>query len=352
MTDTELTELREAARTWFVVECPPLVDHLVARAAIPSQWQAMCTMGWSGAIQPERAGGSGMGLSAMSVLLEESGRNLLTVPLLDCGLLAPVALANADGALASRIAKGEVIAALAHAEGAHASNALRTSARRSDTGWHVTGEKRFVVTGALADVLLVTAILPEGEPGLFRVDRGSFSMRPLNTVDGRAMADVTVDAHVPDSALIASGNACLRIVDLARLGVASELLGAARSGLALTVDYLKTRVQFGRPIGSFQALQHRAAQMLVEIELSAAATSAAWQVAEAGGELVGPVALARHMTGETAALVAREGIQMHGGIGMTAEHLAGRYLKWVEVSRKLYGSDAWLVDRWADAAGF
>jgi len=189
---------------------------------------------------------------------------------------------------------------------------------------------------------------------LFLVPRDAAHVTPLDTIDGRDIAHVSIDADIGADALISGGAALVaKLLDLARLGVAAEMLGAAERALEITVSYLRTREQFGRPIGSFQALQHRAALMHIDLQLARACVAEGWRAAEdERGDLAAAAALAKFMAGEAVHRISSETVQMHGGLGMTAEHVAGRYLKWARVSERLYGDSRFLADRYATAAGF
>lgn len=315
-------------------------------------------MGWAGAAIAESSGGVGLACSAIGVVAEELGRELVPSALVSSGLVAAEALRAQSGTPASRlpgeIATGKAIIALALDEGPHhAPDKTRAVAIRTQTGWRLGAEKRYVVDGAGADWFLVSAVA-EGLPALFLVQASACTVTPLDTIDGRDVAHVSVDAEIGSEARLDGGALLIaRLADLARLGLASEVIGAASRALEITVAYLETREQFGRAIGSFQALQHRAAVMHVDLVLARACVAEAWRVADLGkDDLSAAAALAKYMAGAALHKISSEMIQFHGGIGMTAEHLAGRYLKWARASEALLDGNAWLVDRYARASGY
>lgn len=357
MTTEDIALLRASVRDWIAAKYPATPDHQASRGSSRSRWSAMAALGWCGAAIPEAAGGSGLGAAAIAVLAEEFGRELVASPLISSALLAADALsAQPDGigsALLSSIAAGDTVIALAIDESAnHNGYALEAAARRIGAGWQLKAQKRFVVDGAAADWFLCSA--QADRPALFLVPRDAVLVTPLDTIDGRDVAHVSISADLNDASLLAGGKTLIdRLTDLARLGIASEMIGAADRALEITLAYLRTREQFGQPIGSFQALQHRAALMHVDLQLARACVADGWRVVEATtGDLARTAALAKFMAGEAMHRISGEIVQMHGGIGMTAEHVAGRYLKWARVSEHLYGGSRFLADRYASAAGF
>ena len=355
MEDVEL--LRTSAREWVSAEYPAKPDHHGLEGETSSRWAEMSALGWCGTAISENAGGLGLGMTAIGVLAEELGRELVTSPLISSGLVAGEALraqpAGATAALLGAIASGGTLVALAFDEGAHHDGRASTAtAQRHGDGWHLTARKRFVVDGTAADWFVCTA--QTDELALFLVPRDASQVTPLDTIDGRDVAHVSIDADLGDGALLAGGAPLVsRLSDLARLGVAAEMIGAAERALEITLSYLRTREQFGRPIGSFQGLQHRAALMHIDLQLARACVANGWRVAEdEAGNLAAAASLAKFMAGEAIHRISSEIVQMHGGIGMTAEHVAGRYLKWARVSEKLYGDSRFLADRYATATGF
>jgi alkylation response protein AidB-like acyl-CoA dehydrogenase len=268
-------------------------------------------------------GGAGGGFVDAAVVIEEAGRSLLPAPLTTV-LVAGAALDRAGEAgatLAAAVAEGKTVAVVAPAPD------LRVSAGA------LSGQVRHVLDGDVADVLLVAAA-----DGLWAVQASAAATvrTPVTLDSSRGQADVVFEAA--PAAPLGDGEAATTAVDLLRVALALEAVGAARHCLALTVEHLKTREQFGRPIGSFQALQHRAADLVVGLEAAAStAYYAAWAAVDSPGELPVVAAAAKALCGEAAWRVAAETIQMHGGIGFTWEHPAHRYFKRITTVRLLLG---------------
>jgi len=355
--EEELALLRDAARHWATHEAPASPEHRRDPAAAARRWRSMVEMGWPGVAVPEAAGGAGMGFVGMGVLLHELGRELVDAPLLASGLVGAQALAGQpqQADLLARVAAGTATLAVALNERAHhAPEVIETTAEPAAGGWRLHGIKRYVLNAAEADRLVVSARAGDGV-ALFVIDRARCGIEPLDTIDGRSCAHVVLDGvDVPPAGRLHGGAEAVQALDTwARLGMAAELLGAAERMLEITVDYLKTREQFGRRIGSFQALQHRAAQMYVAQEIARAAVEEAWAAADRGDAgLARMVLVAKQVAGDAAHLISKEIVQMHGGIGMTSEHVAGRYLKWTRCSEQHHGTGAWLARRYAELAGF
>jgi alkylation response protein AidB-like acyl-CoA dehydrogenase len=267
------------------------------------------------------------------------------------------------------LAAGTVTTALAFDEGAHhAPTRIAMRAVRDGDGWRLDGHKRFVPDGATASHILVAAIAAPA-PGaaetlsLFIVEATAPGLvrKPLAMADSRGMADLGFTAvHVGDDARLAAdagfddpAAALERVLDIARIGLAAEMLGAADALFSLTLAYLKDRRQFGQPIGAFQALQHRAARMFVDLELTRSCVAAALDALDDGAADIPALAsLAKARAGDTLHLVSNEAVQLHGGIGMTDAFDAGLYLKRARVLETLYGSAGWHRDRSARLEGY
>ncbi len=372
----EQTILKDAARGW-VEERMPVVALRRLRATPtaagfdPVLWREMAEMGWAGIIVPETFGGADFGYRSFGLVLEELGRTLAASPLLASALIAVTAfrLGGSDAQQARwlpAISAGESVATVAVDEGPHhAPDCVALSARRSDGGWILDGRKYWVVDGPGADLLIVAA-RTGGAPGdrhglsLFVVPAttAGIIVERLETVDCRAAAHLHLsDVRLGDEALLGrvdEGWTVLdRTLDAARAGLAAEMLGSATAGFEMVLDYLKTRVQFGRPIGTFQALQHRAALMFVELELTRSSVEAALAALDAEAEEVATLcSLAKATASQTFHLVSSEMIQMHGGIGMTEEHDAGFYLKRARVAETLFGGAGFHRARYAALMGY
>ena len=350
----DLRLLRDAARDWIGGTAPLDARRDDSASVRSGRWRAMVEMGWAGVAIDEAHGGLDLGFAAVAALQQELGRELLPAPLLSSAIAAR--LLRRFGTPEQRenwlpqLAGGAVIALAADLESRHASvNATRTSA-----GWRLQGEHRFVPDARDAQALIVAA-RHESEPMLFIVAAQQLRREPLNMVDGGDFAHVHFDVELPVSAQLAADDAAAALaylLDLARIGIASEMLGSADRALEITCDYLRIRKQFDQAIGSFQALQHRAALMLVDIELARSCIEAALDAADGGPDLPELAVVAKATANDALHRVSSEIVQMHGGIGMTAEHVAGLYLKRARVAETLYGNTAAQARRYADIRGF
>jgi alkylation response protein AidB-like acyl-CoA dehydrogenase len=370
----EQSMLRDAARSW-VQENSPVTALRRLRNEGPelgfdaAAWAEMGQMGWAGVIVPEAYGGSEFGHLALGLILEEMGRTLTASPLLATTAAASaIVLGGSEDQKQSwlpRIAAGEIVAALAVDEGAHhAPEKAALKAQRSGEGWTLSGAKTFVLEGMAADLFVVSA-RTAGQPtephgiSLFLVPGGAAGVtrQRLKLADSRGAANISLtDVQVGPEALLGevdSGWPVLEAtLDRARAALAAEMLGAATQAFETTLDYLKTRVQFGQLIGSFQALQHRAAKMFTDLELARSAVEAALAAIDAGEDARELASLAKAKAGEAFHLVSNEMVQMHGGIGMTDEHDAGLYLKRARAAEAAFGSPAYHRDRYAKLQGY
>lgn len=334
-------------------------------------WREMAELGLPGVIVPEEYGGSGFGYVGLGQVLEAQGRQLASTPLLSTSLIGASAflIGGSDlqkTAFLPKIASGDYRIALAVDEGAHHDpENILVSADPVDGGYELVGEKRYVVDGAEADLIIVAARVG-GQPGdrkgvtLFLVpgDAQHLAKTPLKTLDAHPAANLRFDKVIVDKDAILGpvdgGWPILEaVLDRARIGLAAEMLGAADAAFEMTSDYLKTRKQFGQLIGSFQALQHRAAIMFSELELTRSCVAAALEGLDAKANNIAELAsLAKARAAETLHLVSNETVQMHGGIGMTDEHDAGLYMKRARVLEALYGGESFHRDRYARLLGF
>jgi alkylation response protein AidB-like acyl-CoA dehydrogenase len=317
----------------------------------PDLWREMAAMGWAGILVPEEHGGAGLGYVGLGVVLEETGRTLVASPLHSTAMIGASALllAGSDAQKAEwlpKIAAGEVIVALAIDEGAH--HAPGKSKLKASNG-KITGEKKYVADGHIADLFLVAG---EGALYLVKADAPGVTRRELITVDSRGAADVSF-ADASADTLKGSAVVLDQVLDRARIGLAAEMLGQAQEAFEITSEYLKTRRQFGQVIGGFQALQHRAAKMFTDLELTRSCVYAALDALDSNATNVPELAsLAKARAADTLHLITSELVQMHGGIGMTDEHDAGLYLKRARVAEALYGGSAFHRDRYAKLLGF
>lgn len=316
----------------------------------PEVWRRMAEeLGLQGLVIGEEHGGQGAGWIELGVVLEEMGRVLLCAPFLSTVVLAGSAILEAGDpdAAAARlpgIARGQTIAALAFPGENGRWDAAGVTARavRDGDGRRISGAAPATIDGHVADVFVVPARGEDGAISLFLVDRGDgVQTRPLRTLDlTRKVADVTF-AGAPAQPLGEPGAGwpvLERVLALAAVGLAAEQAGGARAALEMSVAYLKERVQFGQPIGAFQALKHMAADVLVEVEsASSAAAYARWAAAEAREELPAAAALAAAFCTEAFVTAAHQNIQFHGGMGFTWEVPAHLYFKRARADEILLG---------------
>lgn len=364
----EQTMLRDMASDWVRDRMPVSAARRRWEGAFdhghdPEAWAEIAGMGWCGVLVPEEHGGSDFGYLSMGLLLEEMGRTLVASPLLSSALVATVALRRGGSAAQQArylpaIADGSLVATLAVDEGAHHRPAvLAATAVRVADGWRLDGVKR-PVPDATGAGLMIVAASDQGEAQLFLVDADTpgVSMTPLDQIDATRPAIVTLDGVALGAESRLTGGAALldHVLDAGRIGLAAEMLGMATQAFETTLDYLRTRVQFGRPVGTFQALQHRAASMFGELQLLRSAVEAALAALDAGDveALPGHASLAKALAGETLNRISSEMVQLHGGIGMTHEHDAGLYLKRARVADQRYGNMAFHRERWGRLNGF
>ena len=372
----EQAMLRDAAKSWVSEKSPvtafrSLRDSGTADGFDRKVWAEMCEMGWAGILVPEEFGGVGLGYQTLGLVLEETGRTLTASPLLSTALVATTALlqGGSEGQKSEwlpKFASGEALGALAVDERAHhAPESIALQAKKSGSGFVLNGEKVFVIDGGTADILIVAA-RTSGQPGdtdgvtLFLVPGSApgVTRTGLKMADSRGVANIAfANVEVPGDAVlggVGQGFAVLEAtLDRARAGLSAEMLGAAAQSFDVTLEYLKTRTQFGQLIGSFQALQHRAARMYTDLELTRSCVEAALIGIDKGGNDVPVIcSLAKGKASELAHLVSNEMVQMHGGIGMTDAHDAGLYLKRARVAEAAFGGASFHRDRYAKLMGY
>ena len=371
----EQTMLRDAAKGWTQDSAPvgalrKLRDGGSKQSFDAATWAEMGAMGWAGVIVPEDYDGSAFGYLGLGLILEETGRNLVASPLLSTAMIAASALTlgGSDAqksAWLPKIAMGEAVATLAIDEGSHhAPLNIETEGGQSGSGFVLNGSKTFVLDGDAADLLIVAA-RTSGQPGdsdgitLFLVpaDTVGVTRSHLALADSRGAARIAFDGVQvgADAVLgqVGKGWAILEpVLDRAYAGLAAEMLGSATAAFEITLDYIKTRTQFGQVIGTFQALQHRAAKLFTDLETTRSCVEAALEAADAGGDTRLLASLAKAKATEVLHLASNEMVQMHGGIGMTDAHDAGLYMKRARVAEALFGGASFHRDRYAKLSGF
>jgi len=323
-------------------------------------WRECAELGWTGVLVPEEFGGIDFGVIGAGLIGREMARKLALSPFLSTSVLSASALRRAGSATQKaewlpRIARGEAVVAFALDEGAR-SGAMAAKAKRSASGWRLDGTKHFVLDGHVADALLIAAEV-EGDGTLFlaRADAPGLSRDARTLVDGRRVASLKLEGVWLDAGARLEGGAATveDVVDIGRAVVSAALCGVAEEAFSRTVGYLKERRQFDRRIGSFQALQHRAARMHIDIENAWSASLKALQSIEARANSAAlDVAIAKAKASETACTATAECLQMHGGIGMTDEFDIGLFLKRARVDAVLFGDAAFHADRVATMLGY
>jgi len=369
----EQTMLRDAAKGWASESAPvgalrKLRDGKSKQSFDPAAWAEMGEMGWAGVIVPEDYDGSAFGYLGLGLILEETGRTLAASPLLSTAMIGASALqlAGSDAqksAWLPKIATGAAVATLAIDEGSH-HNPARTAltATKGGAGYVLNGTKTFVLDGEAADLLIVAArtsgsgtdgltlfLVPSDAPGVTRTH--------LSLLDSRGAAQIAFDGvEVGADAVLGQvdkGWAVLEpVLDRAYAGLAAEMLGSASAAFDITLDYIKTRTQFGQVIGTFQALQHRAAKWFTDIETTRSCVEAALEALDAGNDSRALASLAKAKASELVHLASNEMVQMHGGIGMTDAHDSGLFMKRARVTEALFGGASFHRDRYAKLMGF
>jgi alkylation response protein AidB-like acyl-CoA dehydrogenase len=330
----------------------------------PAVWSQMAEqLGLQSLIIPEEFGGQGFGWVELIVILEEMGRSLLCAPFFSTAVLATSALMLADDADAAAkylpsIASGELIATVAITEENGRWDELGvTATATADSGsWKLNGAKHYVIDGHLAGLVIVAARSAAGV-SLFAVDgdAAGLTRTSLATMD-QTRKQARLELSDTPAQLIGTDGAgwdtLVRVLDRAAVGLAAEQVGGAQMVLDMAVDYAKVRVQFGRPIGSFQAIKHKCADMLLEVESAkSAAYYAAWCAAEDNDELPAMASLAKSYCSEAYFHATAENIQIHGGIGFTWEHPAHLYFKRAKSSELLFGDPTYHRELLAERIG-
>jgi alkylation response protein AidB-like acyl-CoA dehydrogenase len=325
-----------------------------------AHWQNYAELGWLALLIPEAAGGLGFAFTDVAVLLEAFGNGLVLEPFISTVVLGAFILENADQNPRIKeleaVATGALRLALAHDEPGerHQRGAATATARRTASGFSLTGTKTLVLDGPSADQFIVSAHI-EGLDGLalflMPADAAGLVRDDYPLIDATRACDLEfTSVELPSANLLAAGEAGTRILnealDRAVLAQSAEALGAMETVLRLTAEYIKTRVQFGQPIGKFQALQHRMAEMFTQTESARsmllqglAALDAEPAIREAA------VSATKVAISKAGFFVGAEGMQLHGGMGMTAETAVGHYFKRLVALEKTYGDRDWHLDR-------
>jgi alkylation response protein AidB-like acyl-CoA dehydrogenase len=367
--------LRDSVRSWAADHSPVSAMRKIRNSGNEfgfdrATFQSIAEMGLTGVVISRTFGGSDFGYRSAGVILEEFGRTLVAAPLIASAIGAASAICLGGSEVQQRlwlprIASGEAIGTLAIEDGPtfEPHNTALTASRKGGR-YILSGDKTFVLEGLAADVFVVTARIddkPSGENGvallLVPADAKGLGRKRLELIDSRGYADLKfAGVELGDDAVLdetGSGDGLLgRVLDRVYASVAAEEIGVALQAFETTIEYMKTRVQFGQTIGSFQALQHRCADMYTRIQLARAAVDEALDAIDRHAANLSEMAsLAKAMANDLVNLVTREMIQIHGGIGMTDEHDAGFYLKRARVLEASFGSSAFHRERFARLNG-
>ena len=372
----EQTMLRDMAKQFFTEQVPvtnlrKLRDEESAEGYDKAVWQQIVELGFAGILIPEEQGGTGFGPIGLGIVMQEAGRTLAATPLystaiLGAGLILAAGSDTQKAELLPQIASGELLTALALEETAHHNpKQVAMSAEQNGDQIILSGQKNFVIDGHIADKLIVVA-RTSGAAGdanglsMFLVDAKAKGVTITRThmVDSRNAAIVSFDkVNVPVSDALGPLGAAMAelesVLDLGRACLAAEMLGGIEAVFDTTLAYLKERKQFGVIIGTFQALKHRAAEMFCEVELcQSVVLDALSALDERRNDVPRAVSLAKARLGDAARLISNEGVQMHGGIGMTDAVDMGLYLKRARVQSQLLGDTNFHRSRYAEFGGY
>ena len=329
-------------------------------------WKQMAELGWAGVLISEEYGGSDFGMVGMGGILEETGRCLVPSPLFATALLGASLIglggkADQKKDLLTKIAKGELTTAFALEEGSrHTPYRISTTAKKKGKDFVLNGKKTFVLDGHSADLIVLAArtsggIEDQSGISLFLIDPNSTGLQRKRThmVDSRNASEIHLKGvEVSETKLLGELDAGFSIIEevleRGQIGISAEMLGNTLEAFDITLEYLKERKQFGAVIGSFQALQHRAAVMFAEIELTKSSVMGALNaIDENSNDRSRFASLAKFKAGETLHLVSSEAVQMHGGVGVTDEFDIGFFLKRSRVAEQIFGSSDYHLDRYA-----
>lgn len=360
--------LKQSAEEFFREKLPVnslryMRDHNDSVGYSQSAWKEMAELGWTGILVPEEFDGLNVGMRGLGLVLEAAGRTLSPTPIISslvCGglLVQNEGSVSQKKAILPALAAGKLLLAVAHEEGLHhGSKKLETMARRDGEDFVINGSKKLAMDAQSADQVIVLArTTGQGQEGMswFLVDRKApgVTCKTFRMIDGRLACHVELSqVKVSAENLLgyegkAAGSYEL-MQDAAAIALASESLGSAAAAFEMTLAYLKERKQFGVAIGSFQALQHRAAHMYSELEVSRSVVQKALSAYDERDEKLSLYAsLAKAKIATVFNHVAREALQLFGGIGMTDEHVIGFYLKRSRISEELYGNISFHRDRY------
>ena len=333
-------------------------------------WQEMVSLGWTGILVPEEFGGSNFGVAGISSILEELGRTLTPSPLFSTSVVGVSLIKHASDdvkkdILSKVVQEGLRLCFAIEENNHHDPLKISCEAKKDGNDFIISGEKSFVIDGGFADKVIIAA-RTSGKEGdkdglsLFVLDAEAkgLTITPTKMVDSRNAANMKFDAvKVSSDMLIGKEGGAYEIIesvlDISRAAISAEMLGSALQAYEITLDYLKEREQFGEKIGSFQALQHRAAIMFSELELcKSCVIESITSFDEGGNDSERLASLSKAKVGEVFHLVSNESVQMHGGIGVTDEYDIGLYLKRARVAEQIFGDSDFHKNRYAELTGY
>ncbi len=369
----EQTMLRDMAAQFFAEQVPTsnlrkLRDSDDALGYDPAIWQQIVELGFAGILIPEEFGGTGFGATGMGIVMQQAGRTLAASPLfatscLGAGMILEMGREEQKKQLLPQVAEGSLLLAVAIDEASHHNPSHIACTANKDGGNYVlNGQKSFVLDGHIADKLIVVAREAGDAKGLIAfvvdADKAGVTITRTKMVDSRNAANITFDnVSVSADEILGSGSIGLesieKVLDLGRIIMAAEMLGGVETVFETTLDYLKERKQFGQIIGSFQALQHRAAEMFCEVEIAQAVVQDGLSAIEENrNDVPRAASLAKARLGDTARLITNEGVQMHGGIGMTDAVDVGLYIKRARVQAQILGDSTFHTNRYATLGSY
>ena len=348
----EQTMLRDMAQEWVKNESPVTAWRKVRDGGLnfdPASWTAMGEMGWTGIVVPEEFGGTDFGWMSLGLVIEEMGKTLTASPLLASSLAASAIVLGGSQAQKEKylpqLASGELVGTLAFDDSERHTGAASTA---TVSGGKLSGTKPFVHEAESAGLFVVLA-----SDGVYLVEKGEgVSLSDRDLADRRDHAEVTFDGAPADRLADGGDDLAEKILDRARILTGAEMLGMAQHVFDETLAYLKQRTQFNQVLSTFQALQHRMADLYTDLELMRSAVEAGLQALDAGFKVPEAACIAKSRANDVLHVMSRQGIQLHGGIGMTDEYDVGFYLKRARVLEASWGNSGFLKDRHAKLAGY
>lgn len=348
----EQTMLRDMAQEWATNESPVgnwRKTRDAGQKVDAAAWSSMGQMGWTGIVVPEEFGGTDFGWTSLGLVVEELGKTLTASPLVASSLASAAIVLGGSQAQKEkylpRLASGELVGTLAFDEGPRHTGA---AASATVSGGKLSGTKAFVHEADAAGLFVVSAA-----DGVYLVEKGDgVSLSSREMTDRRDHAEVTFNGAAAEKLADGGDDLAEKILDRARILTGAEMLGMAQAVFDTTLDYLKQRVQFNQVLASFQSLQHRMADLYADLELMRSSVEAGFQALDMNFKIPEAACIAKSRANEVLHVMSRQGIQLHGGIGMTDEYDVGFFLKRARVLEASWGNTGFLKDRHATLAGY